>query len=435
MVGTHLSRVFNSGANFPSFNLFNNQLSNARICACTSGRESALIYMVEQGNSAQRHVLSQNTRSDTNRLQLAEHNFDRYLGLSRSPPQEHFNKSENDDTLERFIQDPTTGRRIYIEDATDAVYRIASSKDPEPGSGLFEYEERNAEPDTLKTYTCTVALPGIYAVSGPPSISKSQARTAACYKACLDLAGAGLLDYRVYPSPKENVTLEDNKVDNDIQSGTRKYHRKEPDFWTNSKSPLTTSLYPMVISVTVTDDNAQPHSPLVILTRQPLPDLASFKLFFSGFPSLVSTKRGAVVQVDNARLQELYLYTIRMCRTISNKPYNCAKADMMYFLAPLTSAWGIRSDESTKDMPCSLPSITDSIPWDMVSLAGRTYAIPLTAATLEEAEEEIKDAIVQDRWVEFTRRYVAVKMRPDLTALSKPLDSPVRQYIFSQVIC
>jgi endoribonuclease Dicer len=206
------------------------------------------------------------------------------------------------------------------------------------------------------------------------------------------------------------------------KGGTRGYLRKQPDFWINTGSACNGLLYPMIIFSDHIEAGMQPRAPLLIFTRQPLPDLASFKLFFAGVPATVNFKRGAPYQPDDTRLHDLYLYTVRLCRIISNKPYVCSMADMVYFFAPLTLKWS-----TLKESDAVLPNVVEHIPWDLVSLAGEKFAVPLRSSTLADMEQDIKDAVIQDRWVEFTRRYNADKMRPDLTPLSKPLDSPVRE--------
>jgi len=106
-----------------------------------------------------------------------------------------------------------------------------------------------------------------------------------------------------------------------------------------------------------------------------------------------------------------------------NKPFVCPLDRMSYFFSPLASAWTPAS--STKNNHQSLPSIADFIPWDSVAKAADRWAVPLQAESLEALNNDINDAIIQDRWVEHTRRYFVVKVRPDLTPLSKPADSPV----------
>lgn len=103
---------------------------------------------------------------------------------------------------------------------------------------------------------------------------------------------------------------------------------------------------------------------------------------------------------------------------------------MTYFLAPLLIDWSIPfdSDDGDDGWRQSFPTVAESIDWEQVRLAGERATVALNSQDLETLIEDTRDAIVQDRWAEFTRKYYCVKMRPDLTPLSKPEDSPVRLF-------
>jgi endoribonuclease Dicer len=236
----------------------------------------------------------------------------------------------------------------------------------------------------------------------------------------------GLLDYRLFPLPSMSETKNETDIElsSDKAAGTRSYLRKQPDFWISAGSTSTTLLYPIVISDYV-DKAMRPHSPFLLLTRQPLPDMPSLNLFFAGVLATVNFKRGAPFQVNDTYLTDLHLYTIRLVRLICNKPYTCSKADMLYFFAPLTVKWNSLGGNSFV-----LPNVADHIPWNLVSFAGDKFIVPLKGGTVEDMEQDIQDAVIQDRRLEFTRRYDAVRVRPDLTPLSKPADSPVREFSF-----
>jgi endoribonuclease Dicer len=244
------------------------------------------------------------------------------------------------------------------------------------------------------------------------------------------LFSKGLLDYHLFPLPS-NITARIGSAMNvmaekeSLSSLEPQYYpRKKPDFWLNTMSVGIQPLYPTVISTNHADQASRPHAPILILTRQPLPALPSFKLFFSGVPAVVRFTRGTAFKVEESRLHDIYMYTIRLCRAIANKPFVCPLADMPYFYAPLGLAWN--DIPNTQGNQWEPPNVVDHIPWSLVSLAARTGLVELRTENLETITSDIEDAVIQDRWVEFTRRYDAVRMRPDLTPLSKPVDSPVR---------
>ncbi|KAF5387826.1 hypothetical protein D9615_000336 [Tricholomella constricta] len=353
---------------------------------------------------------------------------------------EHLAADEEQSDQPRFIEDPTTGSRIYLHNCVEIVERFASSGRPDHAKSvktLFRFEEQQREwPGSPSTIVCTAILPDLSKVTGPPCTSTEDAKRAVCYRVCQNLASTGLLDCRLFPPPPKsavNFTNADGISADSKSTGQRRYARKEPDFWTNTRDVPIRSLYPIIISTTHTDGDMQPYAPIVILTRQPLPDLANFNVFYSGVPANICMERGAPIRLEEARVHDLYLYTLRTCRMITNKYFECTLANMVYFLAPLTTEWTPSYDD-TFNHPLGLPSIAEYIPWELVSLAGNSYSIPLQqGATVEEAQREFKDAVIQDRPVEFTKRYAAVRLRPDLSPLSKPEDSP-REAAYDSVL-
>jgi endoribonuclease Dicer len=422
--------------------MFESQVSHAYVRACTRGRESHLVHMMERNNEVHRHTLTKITQLDTDMLRWTE-------TLAASPHssippctlqetgRRYPSDSEDDDTTV-FIKDPTTSGRIYLQDATSVIYRFASSMVSQnigmtPGERLFKFDHERKEFGAPRTYICTVLLPGTPAngVSGSPSTSRAHARRSACYRACEEFLMAGILDYRLFPlrfDPLDDIQLAESLSSQNFldkkTSGTRLYPRKQPEFWTNTESASLTLLYPTIILTNDPEGSSQPRTPFLIITRESLPDLASFNLFCSTVPTRIDFRRGAAFWVDANRLHDLHLYTVRLSRVVSNKPYACDMAKMVCFFAPLTRKY-------MSAMPnVTLPSVVEFIPWDLVALAGRDYAIPLMTGSFEELQHDVEDAVIQDRWVEFTRRYDAVRMRPDLTPLSKPLDSPVRHLYF-----
>jgi endoribonuclease Dicer len=259
----------------------------------------------------------------------------------------------------------------------------------------------------------------------------------------------GLLDYRLFPLPPNITARQDQDPAAELQRvtstsnegllldsssdnkshGTRCYPRKQPDFWPNTRSVAITSLYPTIIATDHADEAMKPHAPILILTRQPLPSLSSTKLFFSGVPAIIRFTSGAPFQVDEGRLHDIYMYTVRLCRTITNKPFVCSLANMHYFFVPIGLDWTRPDDD--KKVCWELPKVDNLIPWELVSRAANSWAMPLKYGKAKDIAEDVEDAIIQDRWVEFTRRYDVIRTRPDLTPLSKPLDSPVCYDIFS----
>jgi endoribonuclease Dicer len=167
-------------------------------------------------------------------------------------------------------------------------------------------------------------------------------------------------------------------------------------------------------------DDTDPFGPLVLLTREPLPDFHLIRLFSSGTKVMVRSQRAAPIHVDEERVKKIHAFSVRLCRAIMNKALVCKLEDMAYFLLPLPRDW-----RPPVNAGLCVPDISEIVPWDIVSLASKQWAVAIRNDSPEGIEADLEDAIVQDRWIEFTRRYKVVNVRRDLTPLSKPADSSV----------
>lgn len=426
---------------FSSYNLLESQVSDAFIRARTRGRESHLVLMVERGNDVHRRILADSTLLDNEMQGWTEHVVRNY-GNRVPPPSLHettdpYHSDSDDDEADDCIRDPTTGGRIYLRDAITVVYRLAASlgNTNNGDESLFQFQEFPESIDTPPRFICTVTFPKgspISLIDGPSCTSFSQARRAACFKACQELFNRNVLDYRLFPLPRDpNCHLDEpsDATEDAISaiesksSGTKNYPRKKPEFWGASNDTSRNRLYPTVVSTSYSDDPSRPYAPLLILTRHPLPPLPSFKLFFSTVPGTVHLTQGAFFEVDEDRLKDIHFYTLRLCRTIANKPFECPLEKMQYFFAPLeATVLPVLTSKKWKH-----PNVFKHIPWQLVTLAANNWIVPLASRNVRSLTKDVEDAVVQDRWVEFTRRYDVVRMRPDLTPLSKPIDSPVRK--------
>lgn len=462
------------------FDLFESYVSYAHCRARGRGRESHLVHMAERGSDVHLRILSElagvNAEMEAWMQKIAKSPTSAVPPLPLNDTIDPY-RSDSDDEREdtsQFIRDPTTSGKIYVRDAVTALYRFLSLMErprfrtQESDEPLFEYEELQGAGSTKPTYICTVLLPRgapIIRVSGAPSNSCAEARRLACFQTCSQLFQRGLLDYRLFPRPPlpnsrsqramyisahliddqsdggddEDFMPEKMKQGQARAAGMRCYSRKKSDFWENSLPVMRGRLYPTIITPIVSSEGTAveeisgPFRPMLLLTRLPLPPLSAFKLFFSGVPGRLHLSRGAAFEVDEDRLKELYRYTIRLIRFITNKPFVCALENMAYFLAPLSSdSWDLNDgleegslSKSKKRGPWDFPEVVEHIPWADVQRAANNAAVTLNSQDVDSLTKDTEDAMIQDRWVEFTRRYVCVKMRPDLSPLSKPEDSPV----------
>jgi endoribonuclease Dicer len=357
----------------------------------------------------------------------------------------YISDSDDEDGPGSFLTDPTTSGRIRLQSAVGIVYRFASTLPDDSSASLFRYDEAGITEEGRPLYTCTVRLPGDVAVppiSSFPSISIAHARRMACYLLCKELFQRGLLDYPLVPRPFDSAALGRHTVNetgfldpddadataslppkgaNQNASGTRCYPAKTPDFWKNVLTAPSERLYPTVIY----SDAGSGMAPLVIITRMPLPPFADFNLFDRGMEMRIHLQRGRGFDTDEHQRHLLWRFTTRIIRTIQNKPFACEQERTPYFLAPLRkmSRWASRfglDGEVGSDDVWNLPTVSEDIPWDLIEEAGNNFIRALRMESVEALQEDMEDAVIQDRWIEFTRRYFVAGVRTDLTPLSKP---------------
>ncbi|KAF7966789.1 hypothetical protein HWV62_36991 [Athelia sp. TMB] len=446
--------VFGQSTMMSTYNLIESQTSDAFVRSRTQGRGSHLLFMAERGNDVHRAILSDSIQLDAGMRAWT----DRLFGdMCSSVPPECLRETSNpyhsdseDEETDEHILDPTTAGRIYLQDATTVIYRATAvfggSTRNRTGSALFEFTESPGASGSAPTYVCTVLIPSgvpVHRVTGPPRATAAQARRAACYSACLELLDRNQLNYQLFPLPsniagrdygappptaetvsiKQTIEPQDMHSETKAQGSTRCHPRKKAEFWRfNTKSSGDKLvLYPIILSVSNTVDISRPHGPMLILTWQPFPTLGSFKVFFSGIPATVNITRGAPFDVTEEQLEDLRGYTVRICRSIMNKSFTCEMEKMQYFFAPVSINWKVQKSNQYKQWRS--PDVYEHIPWDLVSLAARNWAVPLTLRNTRVLTKGTEDAVIQDRWVEFTRRYDVVRIRSDMTPLSKPGES------------
>ncbi|KAJ2931767.1 hypothetical protein H1R20_g5455, partial [Candolleomyces eurysporus] len=290
------------------------------------------------------------------------------------------------------------------------------------GQSLFDFQLVKGKKPQGTQFTCSVHLPGtsVDGTTGSAAQSVYLARRSASFEACKRLLAMGVLDHRMVPLPSSLVpqvhgleNLEGAKV-----AGTRRYPVKQPDFWRKGKTGPASVLYPMVLAV---ESHQAQYAPIVFLTRQPLPPLLEFNLFASGNRIVVRGFRGAPFEVDDDRMNTIRGFSMRVFRSFLNKPLDCAMENMSYFLAPLVSSWQAKDTHGL-----SLPQLESSLNWDLMGQASDSWIAPIRHGSVEELEEDLADAVIQDRWIEFTRRYHVVKVRTDMSPLSKPEPTEVR---------
>ncbi|KAF8138575.1 hypothetical protein EV363DRAFT_1394017 [Boletus edulis] len=404
------------------YDTFESQLSFSYTCAYACLPSSRIVHMAENGNNEHRQALSRFSEGEFNEWWISVVIHSGGVPIPPSPLTENRLTCQFGDEADigswPCIEDPVTGRRLYEHDALETLYRfVALAQKADSSCAPLLITREVSVPQNQQAWVCTVTLPvglPIDHVIGPTRLTPIHARRSAAYEACVQLYEHGAFHNNLFP-----VTLPDPTVPAalaaDKASGNRCYPRKRSLFWSNSIRLHTRRLFPFVVCV---DRQGANYAPIMLLTRQPLPHIPSFRLFFPGTSETVGNLRAPPLELDEQRMEALYLFTLRLCRAIANKPLVCHLERMAYMFAPLKLPEQV--DASSLD-PVHL---TDYISWDTVELAGNTWMVKFDLEELRTFPDGGHDLVVQDRSVEFTRRYYVARLRPDLTPLSKPEDSP-----------
>ncbi|CCM05650.1 uncharacterized protein FIBRA_07880 [Fibroporia radiculosa] len=428
------------------FDLFESQLSYAASVAHCSNSDGYLVHMVERGNAGHRRVLADIT--------ALSDDFQRWLprlkpgSTGAIPPRslhetlDPYWSDSDDDEPSPLIRDPTTGGIVKCSDAITVIHRLAASlQDDHNGFTIEPFFQCAETREGMRTFTISLPQPSsIRPITGPPRKFPPDSLQAACYLACSKLLDEGMLDYRMFPqrllstgsqstwgdrpstsfSADEAIEVVNTRNAAVASAGTHRYTRKRPDFWVNSSSLPRTRLYPTFVAPDDLKD--EPYAPVLILTRGPLPPFSNFPLYSSGFMTNTRFWTGAPFDVTEEQYTLLHSYTSRVCRAITNKPFACPADGFPYLLAPVDDFW-------EDDFPDSIGygnrrSVDTHIPWDLVKLAAEKCFIHLLPDEYADVERFVADAVIQDRRVEFTNRFYVVRVRRDMTPLSKAIDSP-----------
>ncbi|KZV65685.1 hypothetical protein PENSPDRAFT_737573 [Peniophora sp. CONT] len=432
------------------YDIYDSHLSYGLARARTGGKHARLIHMIPRGSDIHRRRLTEITQLS----QPVQDWLGTLLGGSsaRIPPYDiretndpYISDSEDEDEPSNWILDPTTSGRIRLQDAMRIVYRFASML-PQEKRRLFTFQEADDDDDGHPQFTCTVRLQAdvpVPPITSPPALTRSHARRIAAYMLCKELFDRGLLDYHLFPRPFDNAaprrhTINDTgfldpddadaapqlppKGTNASATGTRCYTCKMPEFWKNSVRVATRRLHPTVICIR----SGMGYAPMMLVTRQPLPPLADFDLFVDGMPLRVYLRRGAAFDVIEEQLHLFHSFTIRIVRAIQNKAFTVEMDKAPYFFAPLSlhSKWADRISadgvDSLDDDRWNPLTVVEDIAWASIRQMVESNFMELRVDSHESLQEDLVDAVVQDRWIEFTRRFYAVGLRADLTPLSKP---------------
>jgi endoribonuclease Dicer len=213
-----------------------------------------------------------------------------------------------------------------------------------------------------KDFVCEVMLPAtspIQAFFGPPQRTKLAARTAAAFGMCVELINKKYIDEHLRPTfTKKLPTMRNARLAISSNKKSEYSMRIKPDIWSRLGRP--TELFATVIVLSNPDAVGRKSCPLILLSRESLPSLPAFPLFYgTGQKTLAKSVHVAnSINVTDEDLDILMKFTFRIFDDVFSKEYEAEPSEVPYFLAPPTE--GHAFDFSTVSDPNTI------IDWDYI---------------------------------------------------------------------
>lgn len=346
--------------------------------------KSKFINMVEEGNMQHENILQRAIR-DANALRR----FCSVLPEDRKVQDFVFDTAtalECEMASEKVYEAPSTGARLTYANSLDVLARFTSS--------LTVIGESNPSPEYITTtsagkFVADVILPDaspIRSVSGYAQRSKLLARCCAAFETCVKLHKKKYINdhfqsefiKKVHKMRNARLAVSANKKD--------EYNmRIRPAIWQDLGHELPAKLFVTEIKLQDPVSAGPAVRSLLLLTRQSMPDLPEFPVFFgNGKSSEVKfTKSQKLLEVSEKEMRGLGSFTLRIFADIFSKDYDIQIEELPYYLGPRTSNdVGAVDDDEPK------------IDWDLVETVQEKEFLSWEGAP----EDFFEDKFVIDPW-------------------------------------
>lgn len=262
----------------------------------------------------------------------------------------------------------------------------------------------------LGGFQCEVNMPEGSPISnamGKTHSSKQAAKCSAAFEMCLKLYQKDYLNSHLQSVYTKKLPLMRNAHLAISSKKKEEYEmRTKPEMWSHLGIP--DRLYITVLTLEKPEALGWSSRPLLLLTRQPLPPIATFPLYFAKDRS--SSARcvpvSASISVDGAVLGKLADFTLRVFRDVFSKEYEATPSQLPYFVAPPKHGHGF-DYASTIDAQ-------ELVDWQSLDSVKSMDTITWTG---KEDDSFYDDKYVTDFW-DGSRKFFIVGRRYDL----KPTD-------------
>ncbi|GAA5895230.1 hypothetical protein JCM8208_005942 [Rhodotorula glutinis] len=329
-----------------------------------------------------------------------------------------------------YIEEPTTGALLTPHFALSLLLRycgsLPKSDEFSLNKPLYTINDYGRNEYGARQYSCTVQLPSgakVRVVTGGLRETPKLAKRQAAYTACIVLRNSGCLDEHLLPPrflpPDEVVDVVTGAVVGPKKRQIEYEHKLADAFLPRSPCADVTTLHVSLLHYGGDQGEAihagQRYRPVVLFTRNRLPDVPPMTMFVGGEALLVySTAIGAIDATAEQR-KTLTGYSVQLWQTILNKVLRVAREevdgketrkelDLVYFVGVLRDGVDLK------------PTGVDSgdLDWAAMERAVRTREEPVNLSDLE----RLDDSVIVDQGKKGCR-YFFERVRDDLGPNSK----------------
>ncbi|KAI1325782.1 hypothetical protein F5Y16DRAFT_411279 [Xylariaceae sp. FL0255] len=365
-------------------------------------KDSVFLHLVEAGNFRHKQSIMENQDHEAKLREFCSTlPEDRLVLGSDYDIEYHLSKEKN----QRTYTVPTTGAKLTYKVSLSVLANFVSSLPHPP--------DVHVAPDYImhaigSEFGCEVILPDISPIKsavGRRASSKQVAKCSAAFEMCLKLRKEKHLDENLRSTFTKVLPLMRN-ARLAISSKKRAQYpiKMKPNAWSILDVPE--KLFITVIQLSDPEALDRPSKPLAILTRVPLPNMASFPIYF-GKEKMSEVRCVPLLtsfESTPKMIEEFTHFTLRIFYDVFSKLYEFDPSKMPYLFAPLAMAHGTDWLEAGAN-PLSI------IDWDCLHATGTDTEY----TEWENQPEEIFDNkfIVDPH--DGSRKFFTTRRRPDLS--------------------
>ncbi|KJZ74550.1 hypothetical protein HIM_06146 [Hirsutella minnesotensis 3608] len=344
--------------------------------------QSTYISMLEQGNMQHLRRLKMATR-DANALRR----FCSALPADRKIQDvAEADLADNDKYTQKFYEVAETGARLTFASSLEVLAKFVASLSTTEAPLTPDYVVTYAYP--RKRFTATVVMPDaspIKSKSGHAQRNKQLAKCSAAFEACVELIKKKYINGHLQPTLGRRLpTMRNARLA--LSSNKKESYpmRVKAEIWSQLGPP--TELFQTVLFLDNPTAVGRPTSPVILLTRSPLPALDPTRLYFDNGRTSIARLASSTtaLQLDQDQIKALTSFTLAVFTDVFSKEYDAEPQDVPYFLAPVRTGL----DDNAAHQASA------QIDWELLNLLSQTDGPNWRDAS----EDFFHDKLVMDPW-------------------------------------